>query len=480
MKKRMKNLLCIVMCAVMLFTCAGTAFAQDNWSAYWKSNSTDIENGIYVAPGQTESERTVTWYTDIKSDNYVELSLNRNMTDAVTYSASVVETPQGDYSAEAYISNLEEGKTYYYTCNSGEYTSEVYSITTTADSDFSALYVTDVHISYDDTGADPDSVMKQSGKFASVISQAKAKSDINVILSTGDQASLGRRDEYCGYVASEDAKNTTVAILEGNHDRKNVDYKYFNANPETDEAGVRSYIGGDYWFVKGDTLFLVMDANNGDGVYHRRFIKNAVKANKDVKWRVAMFHHDLLGQRIPNRESENKLLRLLWMPLIDEFAIDLVLMGHSHYYTMSNVVYRKKTVTPIADLNEVTDAKGSIYMVSGSINRPRGIDPENVPPVGEHVGKYVDTEKVIYNVLDFSEDSIVIKSYYDGENTPFNTFTISKTSQQGGHPKYIMNPLNNFARFIGGIYAIFNNIGINSDLKKKYGIKIPFFEGLFG
>ncbi len=478
MKKITKSSICFVLCLILAFSCFTTAFAGDNWHTYWQTNSEDISKGIYIAPGQTESERTIRWYTDKAEGNYVALSLSEDMNNAEKYTASVTETPQGDYSAEAYISSLEKGETYYYTCNSDGYTSSVYNFTTVADNEFSALYVTDVHISYDEENE--DNLENQAGTFANVISQANDKSEISLILSTGDQASLGRRDEYCGFVASEDAKNTTIAILEGNHDRKNIDYRYFNANPETDECGVRSYIGGDYWFVKGDTLFLVMDANNADGAYHRRFIKNAVNENKDVKWRVAMFHHDLLGQRIEHRESENALLRTIWIPLMDEFAIDLVLMGHSHYYTLSDVVYRKKSVLSTADIDEVTDAKGSIYMVSGSINRPRTIDPEEEIPVGDRIGKYVDTENVIYNVLDFSEDSIVIKSFYEGESEPFNSFTISKTTQQGGHPKYIHNPLNFAARFLGEVYAIFNNLGVKSDLKEKYGVEIPFFAALFG
>ena len=475
MKKTIRSIMCVFLCAVIALGCTGTAFAADSWSTYWNENSTDIQNGIYVAPGHTESERIITWYTDSAKDNFVAVSLNEKMTSAVTYSATVAETPQGDYSAEAYVNNLKLGETYYYTCNSKGYTSSVYSFTTVEDKDFSALYVTDVHISYDDSGADPDAVMKNAGKFASVVSQAKQKADIDLIVSAGDQASLGRRDEYCGFAASKDTKGTTVAILEGNHDRKNIDYRYFNANPETDVKGVKSYIGGDYWFVKGDVLFMLMDGNNGDGIYHRRFMKDAIKSNPDVKWRVAMLHHDLLGGRIPNRESENKLLRLIWLPLMDEFSVDLVLMGHSHYYTMSNVVYKKKSVQSTKDIDRVVNPAGTVYMVSGSINRPRGVDPEDVPPVGENVGKYVDTDKVIYNVLDFSEDSIVIRSYYDGENAPFNTFTIAKDSQQGGHPKAVFNPLNGIVRFIGEIYAFFNNIGIRSDLKEKYGIKLPLF-----
>ncbi|MCR5151418.1 MAG: metallophosphoesterase [Clostridiales bacterium] len=477
MRQNLKRTLGILLAAIILLSGVSFAWASFDWESYWQQNGEEIARGVYVAPGHTESERIIRWYTEEKDGNTVAVSKSEDMNGAVTFTAGTVPTLQGDYSAEAEIKNLKSGKTYYYTCSSGSYSSPVYHFETASGSDFSALYVTDVHISLDDRNI--NSVMNQSGKFASVISQANEKADISVILSAGDQASEGRRAEYCGFVSPVDAKNNTVAILEGNHDRKYVDYKYFNANPEKENGGIRSYIGGDYWFVKGDCLFLMMDTNNGDGMYHYGFIKEAVKANPGVKWRVAMFHHDLLGGRIPHREAENKLIRLLIMPMLDEFAVDLVLMGHSHYYTISNVVYNRKTVLSTKDIDSVTDPAGTVYMVSGSINRPRGVDPDNLPPVGENIGQYVDTDKVIYNILDFSEDSITIKSYYLDEEDSFNTFTISKTSQAGGHPKFGKNPVNYVVRFLGRIYALFNNIGKYNDLK-EHGCDIPFFDAVIG
>ena len=156
MTKTLKSIMCIVLCLVMAFSCTSAVYAESDWHSYWNENSRDISKGIYIAPGQTESERTIRWYTDSADDNYVALSENDDMAEAKEYTASVTETPQGDYSAEAYINNLEEGKTYYYTCNSENYTSSVYSFSTTEGNNFSALYVTDVHISYGEDGDNTD------------------------------------------------------------------------------------------------------------------------------------------------------------------------------------------------------------------------------------------------------------------------------------------------------------------------------------
>lgn len=190
-----------------------------------------------------------------------------------------------------------------------------------------------------------------------------------------------------------------------------------------------------------------------------------------------MFHHDLYGGRIPRRESENALLRILWAPIADEFGIDLVLMGHSHYYTVSNVMYNNKTVAPVTNGGTVTDPEGTVYMVSGSLNRPR--NDEDIS-LGENVGIEYLTQDKIYNLIDFTEDSITVKSYAIESETCFSSFTIEKSSKDGGHSDK-MPPLYNFiVRFIGTVYAVFNNIGVYGDLKNDKGYNVKFFEVLFG
>lgn len=190
-----------------------------------------------------------------------------------------------------------------------------------------------------------------------------------------------------------------------------------------------------------------------------------------------MCHHDLYSGRLPHREDENELLRMLWGPMADEFGIDLVLLGHSHYYTVTNVLYDGENVSPMTSGGVINDAAGSIYMVSGSINRPRNDDVNNLG-LSDKVGAAYLTDEKIYNILDFTEDSITVKSYTLESGKMFNSFTITKSSNNGGHPKAKFNPFNGFVRFVGTVYALFNNIGVYSSLTEK-GYDVGFFETVF-
>jgi hypothetical protein len=208
-----------------------------------------------------------------------------------------------------------------------------------------------------------------------------------------------------------------------------------------------------------------MDSNNANADGHVDFIESAINANPDVKWKVMMMHHDLYSGRIPHRESENGLLRMIWGPVADEYGIDLVLLGHSHYYTVTNVLYAGKNIELLDSV--MRDPAGTIYMVSCSITRPRGDDDEL--GLNKQVGFDYLTENATYNILDFSKDAITVKSYEAGADEPFNSFTIVKTSAQGGHKtetNFFTTMWNKLVRKISSIYALFNNIGVYSDLKE--------------
>ena len=95
--------------------------------------------------------------------------------------------------------------------------------------------------------------------------------------------------EYIGFSATPYVKSIPVATSIGNHDLKGVAYKTFSNMPNQSDSKPATYIGNDYYFVKNGVLFLVMDSNNANSTAHRNFVKNAVKANPDVNWKVMMF-----------------------------------------------------------------------------------------------------------------------------------------------------------------------------------------------
>ncbi len=471
-----KRLISVILAVVVMMTAAVPSFAlsrEEVWENIWSQES---ENGVILFPGSNNSEMNITWYSKTESEPKV-LVTEDNFDNAVTFTGFSVAAPDGDYSNKVTVTGLEPGKTYKYKCISEGFESNVYFFETDENEDeFSAVYMTDIHISYHTE--DPTHIKETSRKFNSLLDEAVLKSGASILLSTGDQATEGMEAEYKGLASATALKMIPIATTIGNHDRKHIAYKTFNHVPNEDENSmVSSYIGSNYWFTKGDVLFLVMDSNNASGMDHRRFVKEAIKANPNAKWKVMMAHHDLYSGRIPHRESENELLRLLWAPIADEFKIDLVLLGHSHYYTVSNVMYNNQPVEPYAE--KMSNPKGTVYMVSGSINRPR--DDDDIGLNTDWIG-YANTpdDQAIYNVLDFTSGSITVSSYYQGRDEAFNSFTIEKGTAQGGHPNALPPIYNSFIRFVGTVYALFNNIGVYNDLKEDGIVIDSLFEAIFG
>lgn len=478
MKTISSRLVSVVLAVIIAFSAVVPSFAVFEtvaWEVMWDK---EYNNGVVLFPGSDNSEMNVSWYCAEEAEPKVLLSSSEALLEPQTFTGYCVEAADGDYSCKVTLTGLEAGERYFYQCISGDFESAVYSFKTDAKpNEFTACYITDIHISHNDE--DPDGIKKTAATVNSLADTVVNRHGVSIFLSTGDQASEGYETEYKGLASVLSFKSIPIATTIGNHDRKGIAYKTFTNMPnEQDDAAVTSYIGRNYWFRKGNALFLVVDSNNASGADHRKFIKQAVKANPDAKWKIMMAHHDLFSGRIPHRESENALLRMIWGPLCDEFGIDLMLLGHSHYYTVSNVLYNNKTRQPLEKSME--NPEGTIYMVSGSITRPRDDSDEDIGLNEDWIGAWnKPNDKQIYNILDFTENKLTVSSYYKGEAAAFNQYSITKTSNEGGHPKQIIgNPWDAFVRVIGTIYAHFNNIGVYSDLKED-GFKVNYFDVVF-
>lgn len=480
--KTMKKVLSLMLVAVMIFSVTGAVSASqaDDWDSWWSESGEEIEAAVTMFPGDNESERYIAWYSD-SAEGYVEL-YGKDGTEKFT--ADSKKTFQGDYRLGAVVTGLEEG-TYSYKCFSGDWQSDKYEFDVKIQESFTAVYLTDIHVA--DDKFEENSVSKTAQKFSGVIETAKDTIEENggtldLILSAGDQASSARRAEYVGLSAPESIKEIPFATTVGNHDRKSTGYKDYTFLPNEGELKFKSYVGTDYYFTQGNTLFLMLDSCNCSMRDHYKFIKNAVAENEDAQWIVASIHHDLFGGREPHLNSENTMLRLLWTGIFDEFGVDLVLYGHSHYHTVSNVIYNNKTSQSLVDVNEITDPKGTVYIASNSINNSCDLTDEdgNEPPLGEHVGHSYLTEDSIYNVLDFKGDTLEIKSYTVESDELFDTLTIKKTSKQGGHEyKNTSGILRPLIFFVSRIVNIINNVDPYQTYNEQ-GYEVSFLEGIIG
>lgn len=460
-----KKITALILCFAMLFSFSQfTVSAEsdyESWGAYFDAYSETLGNPV-MAPGSDDTQRNFSWYSPKGSKNCAVLvSEKEDMSDAASYSGKTTRTPEGDCINKVTVTDLEAGKTYYYKCVTSKSESSVASFSTIDGTDFTAMYVTDIHLTYNDDDIMEEPLKQESYNVHRMLTSATAKSDIDLVISAGDQASYGLRTEYMSLFASPLLGSIPFALCAGNHDRKGFDFKYLNNNPNKYSKGLSSYIAQDYWYVKGDVLFLVFDSNCTAAITHRNFVKDAVAKNPDVKWKVAAFHHDMYGIMSEKRMAySTDYLRPIFGDICDEFGIDLVLTGHTHHYSISNAVYNAETTDSIEGKDSITDPRGTIYMVSGSINHPRDEASTQGDVFDENIGYYYLSGEVLYNLLDFSEDSIKISTYtLDGDKL-VHTFTINKTSAQGGHPEYTPEKGKKAESLKLGFEAFFEEIGI--------------------
>lgn len=464
MKKSMTKFLSIFMGLLILLSATSVgawanSYSMDEaqWATYW-SEYVDEGKHIRLSPGSDDTEMRISWSSESEDFTpFVKISLNEDMSEFETFEGTYVTAKDVPISAHVTVTDLEAGATYYYQCCIDEEESDVNSFKTVAEgSDFNAIFVTDIHIGGD--SLENEGLISNALNYNNVLASAVEKEEISLIVSGGDQANSGLVTEYLGLFASPLMKSLPFAAAAGNHDIKARNFKYMMNLPNSKDNGIMgSLIDGNYWYIKGDALFIVLDTNNTSASYHYNTVQQAVEANPDVKWRVVTFHHDIYAGLLESRVSENRLQRLLMSPAMDKFNIDLVLMGHNHIFSRTHVLYQNEVALDLTDEASVIDAPGTIYLASGSANKSRVPDSE---PTEYVAFDYAEPDAGFYSILKFSDNSIVIDSYVlvdDAE--PFDSFTIEKTDNDGGHPE-AKNPIwFPFIQILGTIVSFFNNIG---------------------
>lgn len=461
MKNNFKKFISILMVAVIFasfnvtFATAAYAMTEAEWASYWSSYNAD-GGAVHLAPGSDETEMNVSWLGDDAEASPVVFAREAGETEYYAYVGETVSSRDVTAAYRVTLTDLLPGKTYEYYCVSGDYQSQVYTFKTADEGSFSAVLASDIHVSYDENIA--DNVKTTAYNAAEIFAEAHAKdNNISLLISAGDNADAGLLSEYKGLFANPLVTSIPFAVVCGNHDYKDDVFPYVFNYPNTfnEQAVSSDKNGGDYWFVKGDVLFLMLNSNWISAEDHHTFVEKAVEANPDVKWRVAVMHHDLYGGHLPHRESENELLRMMFSPIFDEFKVDLVFMGHSHVYSRSHVIYDNKVVENLKGDESVTDAQGTIYITTGSTSRPR--DTQNQGSI-RVAFDYKSPTDYIYDIVEFNEDSIEFTAYVSGQDEPMDNFTIYKTSNDGGHITET-DGTDGIVYFISLIASVFRNLG---------------------
>lgn len=489
--------------------------AYSNWMTKWNSTISKDREQISLSPGSDNSSVNFAWYTK-KSAGVQKLKIaeNKRLTNAKVYEAeqtkSVTDKDETEYvSNKVTATDLKANTNYYYSYQKdGQWTApEKY--TTDNGSKFSFIFVGDPQIGSSNElkgaateefyNAQSAAVANDAFNWNTTLNQAMEKTGnkASFVLSSGDQiqstkkkspnkAAWGSEIEYSGYLSPDVLKNLPVATTVGNHDADNANYTYHFNTANASELGSNGKVGGDYWFKHDNALFIMLNTQDTNVEEHRQFIEQTVAANKDCKWRIVTLHQDIYGSAEHSNEPEITNLRYQLAPIFEDNKVDVVLTGHDHAYSRTQILkgghktteYTDDEFDPMLDedmdagenpdtvytakenikadttdpsqkaylnyLNQVMDKDaiqqvtkkgttvfnptGILYMTAGSSSGSKYYDL--VPRQQSYIANRWQQDVPTYSVIDITDTTFTINTYRtDTEEKIDETFSIAKVNE---------------------------------------------------
>lgn len=490
--------------------------AYSNWMTKWNNTlSTDWEH-ISLSPGGDNSSLNFAWYTKKNAGiQKLKIAENKRLTNAKVYEAQQTDATT-DKEGTKYVSNkvtatdLKANTTYYYSYQKdGQWTAPK-KYTTDNGSKFSFIFVGDPQIGSSnelkgqDTAefynAQSDAVANDAFNWNTTLSQAMEKTGnkASFVLSSGDQiqstkkkspnkAAWGSEIEYSGYLSPDVLKNVPVATTVGNHDADNANYTYHFNTANASNLGSNGTVGGDYWFKHDNALFIMLNTQDTNVEEHKQFIEQTVAANKDCKWRIVTLHQDIYGSAEHSNEPEITNLRYQLAPIFEDNKVDVVLTGHDHAYSRTQILKGGHKTTEYASsdfksmltkdmdagenpdtvytakeninadttdpsekayldyLNQVMDKDaiqqvtkkgttvfnptGILYMTAGSSSGSKYYDL--VPRQQSYIANRWQQDVPTYSVIDITDTTFTINTYRtDTEEKIDETFSIAKVNEE--------------------------------------------------
>lgn len=406
---------------------------------------------IILTPGKTAKDLGFAWYSQKKGEPAVKIGKKEDLSDAQEFKGTATEINRSNQKNTYKASNkvtveglFEENTTYYYSYTDDVKNpnwSEVQSYTTKKTTNFQTILVGDPQIgasgSQGQGTADDINIAVDTFNWNKTLEQAKITApNASFILSAGDQIDYAgtdssdgknvRESEYAGFTYPALLRMLPLATTIGNHESKGSDYKYHYNNPNSEDGLGSTNSGSDYYFSYGNVLFISLNSNNRNTVEHRELLKKAVESNPDAKWKVVMFHHDIYGSGQPHSDTDGANLRALFAPLMDEFGIDMCLTGHDHSYARS---YLMADGTAIQyDDSVAINPEGTLYIAAGSASGSKFYKLATTKQY--YIAERSNTQIPTFSTIDFSDESIVIKTYDYNGNKYADDYTLYKTGEK--------------------------------------------------
>ena len=324
----------------------------------------------------------------------------------------------------ARISGLEPGQTYGYRIRDGKKATAWMSLKAFAGNTFKALVF-------------PDSQSADYSAWKATAQPAwQRNQDAQFFVNMGDQVDNGQdASQWNAWfdVVEPMAEKIPMATTVGNHETYDLNWKV--RRPEAymklfnlPQNGYAQYPNRFYSFTVGDVHFVVLDTVFSEmkdlepnlEQDEIQWFRKDMEQNRQ-KWNIVVMHKDPLRYafnpatgrtgRDEGIEQEGK----VWMPLFDEYGIDLVLSAHLHTY---------RNRGHIRDFRHNPD--GPLYIltgVAGDVCYP-GLWRQH--PLDEYVAPQLETDN--YLVMTKTDDELQLQAFLP-DGTLLDTATMEKKAQ---------------------------------------------------
>lgn len=432
----MKKTISVLLSVLLVFSLSFTAFAANKvpataeWAAMQSSIFSDTGK-ISLMQGEEAGDVNFSWVVPVNftTEKFV-YSDNKEMTDGINVDVTSINNASVSYVVNRVsLYDLKPG-TYYYMYTFGGAWQPVASFKVQDASDgFSVMFCSDPQLGR--SGGDSDAaILDDSFGWQRTLAAATAKNpDISFIMSAGDQVNEAtNKKEYNALLYPEVMKSYSLVTTVGNHDFYSPYYAYHFNNPNVSSTEMLSPGGNDYYFSYGNALFISINTQNYLMEDHKAVLNEAVTAYPDAMWRVVLVHHTMYypGQGgISSSEAEgiiNGLAETAFVPMFDDFDIDMVLSGHCHIYSRS-----------IPLTNGKADANGVTYLEASSAS---GSNYYSTDAADSNIAFAKTTSEPTYSLLDFSGGSVTVNSYGTDSDELFDTVTLTKSEPSSADTGY--------------------------------------------
>ena len=352
------------------------AFLPDYESAPLLSTTSIRDLSLEI--GASSDELRFNWLSPSASAGMIKWTNSSGEMQTFEARTSASATVSGYYVNKASVTGINASASYTYQVGNDDGWSPVYSYHAPTDNPdkLTFLVTADAQIGQSDMEDASVTAERWDSVLSRIISYVP---DANFLFHLGDQvADFGSEEHYRLYLEHLPLYRIALAPVVGNHDVPNdysleenghpggqYFYEHFNV-PNRSSLGQSQYDqDGDYYFIRNNVLFLVLNSNTSQGAtVHEQFAAQVTAEHPDVRWKILVQHYSPYSAQDSHTNTKEYLARIA-----ADNDIDLVLSAHDHIY--SRAAFMNRDCESYNDYDyepgsTVVNPEGTLYVTCGT------------------------------------------------------------------------------------------------------------------